>query len=790
MCVLAALAAGLLLPRAASGQQNDVTVNVHHVTAMPIKTAEGMDAYQVSATFSLLRPDGSPIKPENVQATIKQDSGELPRVGVQPIGGSSSMVVVADASNAKAFTQIRQALVEYLGSAQNANIGLLTFGERPKIENNLTGINDELKKRLPNLAGQTGRACVNDALAQAIGMLKGSNAPRAVFLITASRDVCNNITRETLVAQAKSDQVEIYTAGLSGYTINETELQSYSAPTGGISRMIQNDNAANLRFALQNYQQILFSQVVASWNTYPKVLGVQKGQLIVVSSGRQLDPQPVEYPNTVILNAPSGVEIKGVQCVNQRILLTLALENQDAIKALSLSVNTATGQEINRINELKVLSNLSVAVPNLTKGAEYFVTVTAFDEARKKIGASQPAKCAYAEDALAVSVTAVDPPTLARPSFIITTSANNEAGVASYKIWLENNGQVVRESETIVRTGETKIIPNRNLGGGQYLARAQALDSANAPISAPSAPFEVNYQSPNLLDRVGFWFRQDLPLRGGAVTVALAALALGIFGSIRLMRKREEPSPWLDVGLAPGKQQQQDSYEAKVSVPASRLVLVSPAKGQRTFIVDHSPFSIGRGAANDAVLKVDSSISSNHAVLVYANSGWFVQDRNSANGTFLNGLRLAPEERVEVQSGTVIGFGKMVKLRFEQVGVASAAQAPDTSMSAPKQAAVLASLRLMDVPGMAVELPITGGQCAVGRSKENDVCIPLDATSGISNKHAVIFNQGGQWMIRDNGSTNGTYVDAKPIPPKTGLPLRDGAIIGLGSKIKAEFRVK
>jgi len=63
---------------------------------------------------------------------------------------------------------------------------------------------------------------------------------------------------------------------------------------------------------------------------------------------------------------------------------------------------------------------------------------------------------------------------------------------------------------------------------------------------------------------------------------------------------------------------------------------------------------IGRGPHNDVVL-VDSSISDSHAKIQRRESGWFVVDMDSKNGTYVAGRRITGEQRLS--STTAVRFG-------------------------------------------------------------------------------------------------------------------------------------
>ncbi len=51
---------------------------------------------------------------------------------------------------------------------------------------------------------------------------------------------------------------------------------------------------------------------------------------------------------------------------------------------------------------------------------------------------------------------------------------------------------------------------------------------------------------------------------------------------------------------------------------------------------------------------------------------------------------------------------------------------------------------------------------------------------GVSRLHAKIYNQGAQYMIEDQNSTNFTFVNKQKLAPKTPTPIKDGDEIRLG----------
>jgi len=82
--------------------------------------------------------------------------------------------------------------------------------------------------------------------------------------------------------------------------------------------------------------------------------------------------------------------------------------------------------------------------------------------------------------------------------------------------------------------------------------------------------------------------------------------------------------------------------------------------------VNQFPFSIGR---KDTTLVLnDVSVSRSHAqISLDPNSGGFVfTDLNSSNGSFINGVKLVPNQPVAIQSGTRIRVGNTIEFTFEK----------------------------------------------------------------------------------------------------------------------------
>jgi hypothetical protein len=74
--------------------------------------------------------------------------------------------------------------------------------------------------------------------------------------------------------------------------------------------------------------------------------------------------------------------------------------------------------------------------------------------------------------------------------------------------------------------------------------------------------------------------------------------------------------------------------------------------------------SLGRAPTNTVHLP-DSFASNEHVLVTYRGGHWWMEDRGSSNGTYLNGTRIS--EPVVLSSGDLIGVGRVtLRLQIEQ----------------------------------------------------------------------------------------------------------------------------
>lgn len=97
---------------------------------------------------------------------------------------------------------------------------------------------------------------------------------------------------------------------------------------------------------------------------------------------------------------------------------------------------------------------------------------------------------------------------------------------------------------------------------------------------------------------------------------------------------------------------------------ATRLVVVESSilDPGAEFELDRVDVTIGRGGQNDVALEGDEFASARHVRIEPRPDGIWVQDLDSTNGTFVNGIRI--EQRRRLDPGDVVRVGE-TELRLE-----------------------------------------------------------------------------------------------------------------------------
>jgi pSer/pThr/pTyr-binding forkhead associated (FHA) protein len=212
-----------------------------------------------------------------------------------------------------------------------------------------------------------------------------------------------------------------------------------------------------------------------------------------------------------------------------------------------------------------------------------------------------------------------------------------------------------------------------------------------------------------------------------------------------------------------------------------RLLLLRAGEPEQVFTLSKAAATVGRAEVNDIVLP-DAKVSRTHARFEYARDGYAVVDQGSANGTWVNGVRVA---RALLSPGDCVQLGEST-FRFElpapparrDIVTVAAEAAPATGATSGTL-----QMRLVrtDLPRLAVHTPQSTWEvtlhddgATIGRDPAADIVLPyLQA----SRRHARIERRHGGFVLRDLGSMNGTWLGDRRLDEHT---LADGDTVRIG----------
>lgn len=212
------------------------------------------------------------------------------------------------------------------------------------------------------------------------------------------------------------------------------------------------------------------------------------------------------------------------------------------------------------------------------------------------------------------------------------------------------------------------------------------------------------------------------------------------------------------------------------------LVLALPSGQEEEFSLAKGTVTIGRGTHNDIVLS-DAKVSRIHALLECSDAGCTLIDTGSQNGTLVNGVRV---ERAALKPGDMIALGDST-LRFEvarprrEPGVTRIDTEADLEVTLRRTTLSMtlsdtrAARLAVHMPGKTWEVPLTQDALIIGRHAKGDIVLD---DSRVSRHHARVERRGEAFVIRDLGSTNGSWLGKQRIEAHT---LQDGDTIRIGS---------
>ncbi|MEA2626096.1 MAG: rane fusion protein multidrug efflux system [Candidatus Binatota bacterium] len=175
--------------------------------------------------------------------------------------------------------------------------------------------------------------------------------------------------------------------------------------------------------------------------------------------------------------------------------------------------------------------------------------------------------------------------------------------------------------------------------------------------------------------------------------------------------------------------------------PMLEVIVAQRDAASRTYRFDAVRIRIGRADDNDIVLQGEDC-SRYHAEIVLAEGGYELVDRNSVNGIFRGTERIAEARLAEPTTVQIGAFTLTITPHDE------AKPAPELYL-VYEAAGTLRSFKVA-----------SGVEYLIGRSPKADLFLE---ERGCSKEHATVFSRGGEFRVRDLGSSNGTVLDGRRI---------------------------
>lgn len=173
------------------------------------------------------------------------------------------------------------------------------------------------------------------------------------------------------------------------------------------------------------------------------------------------------------------------------------------------------------------------------------------------------------------------------------------------------------------------------------------------------------------------------------------------------------------------------------------------------FPITKATVAIGRAPGNDIPIDLPA-VSGHHLTLNHAAGQFTVTDLGSTNGTMLNGQRIQPNTPTRLAPGDTIKIGDLTG-NWINLNLLVAGAEPMRSLSLGK----------LDLSGQT--------RILIGR--DPSCYLPLSHPA-VSFRHAEISKQSdGSLVIRDLGSTNGTFINGQRISQ---VPIKSGDSIQIG----------
>ena len=320
----------------------------------------------------------------------------------------------------------------------------------------------------------------------------------------------------------------------------------------------------------------------------------------------------------------------------------------------------------------------------------------------------------------------------------------------------------------MITEGEVEVVRERadgrqtvlaRLGKGEYFGETALLDRRrrNASVRCATPVDVITLGRDDFATLANTWLELSQSLREvSEQRVAAAPLTTFVTGlaNVAAARSFNGVEASMMHPTAPG---------AAGAAPTGPAYLVRRDSGAEVAL-DRDLVGLGRGPDNHVVVP-DPRASRRHALIQREGASYTIEDLDTANGTWVNGRRIA--ERTPLRGDDVIQIGA-TEFTFRE---------PQAAAAMPEVIPMRGARLLRASTGE--EIALDRDLVSIGRGAQNQIVVPDPSAS---RRHALLQREGEAYWIEDLGAPNGTFVNEQRVTGRA--PLNHGDEIRIGG---AEF---
>jgi pSer/pThr/pTyr-binding forkhead associated (FHA) protein len=227
-------------------------------------------------------------------------------------------------------------------------------------------------------------------------------------------------------------------------------------------------------------------------------------------------------------------------------------------------------------------------------------------------------------------------------------------------------------------------------------------------------------------------------------------------------------------------------------MPITILLRLADDKSPPALTFDGRRIVIGRGPGSD-VRVPDPSVSLRHASIQVDAGEHAIIDEGSTNGTFIGGVRLAPNAPRVLRTGDLVRVGRVwLEVKIDQTPATRdlSVATRDLALALVSQAMaalgedVSPKIRVVEGKdrGAALTLEEEGRAYVVGRGPNCD--LPLEEADA-SREHLQITRRGTTVTARDLESKNGVFLGDSRLQPGRDVTWRSATMLRVGATVIA-----